>query len=293
VSGGEGDYRRLATPEGTRAALRRFGIRPAKRWGQHFLVSPRALQRILEGAAPGPGDSVLEVGAGLGTLTGALAERAGWVTALEVDRRLLPALHALLGSNPRVRVVVGDILQIDPTTLFGGPPDAPRKVVANLPYNIAAPALVRLLESPLRLALMVVTVQREVADRIAGRPGTRAYGRLSVAVQFRAAPRILARLPRGAFLPPPEVESAIVELRPHARPPATVGDERVFFRVVAAGFGYRRKTLVNALVQGLGLEREAVEAACASASLAPGVRAETLDLQAFARLAEAVRPYLT
>jgi 16S rRNA (adenine1518-N6/adenine1519-N6)-dimethyltransferase len=255
-------------------------------------VSPHALRRILEAASLGPADTVLEVGAGLGTLTAALADRAGWVTAVEVDRRFLPALDAVVGASSRVRVVAGDILRMDPATLFEGPPAAPRKVVANLPYNIAAPVLVRLLEAPLRLALAVVTVQREVAERIAARPGGRAYGRLSVAVQFRAAPRIVARIPRGAFLPPPEVESAIVELVPHAHPPVEVADEEIFFRVVAAGFGYRRKTLQNALVHGLGLTPEVIEAACASAGVAPRARAETLDLRTFALLADALRPSL-
>ena len=272
--------------------LGRFGLRPAKRWGQHFLVSSSALGRILEAAALGPEDSVLEVGAGLGTLTVALAARAGWVTAIEVDRRLLPALETVVGSSSRVRVVAGDILRMDPATLFDGPPSAPRKIVANLPYNIAAPTLLRLLEAPLHLAVIVVTVQREVAERIAARPGTRAYGRLSVAVQFRAAPRIVARVPRGAFLPPPEVQSAIVELVPHVRSPVAVEDEELFFRVVAAGFGYRRKTLHNALGRGLGLAPAVIDAACVSAGVGPGVRAETLDLQSFARLADAVAPYL-
>ena len=289
---GEPDRRLLATPEATRAILRQFGIRPSKRWGQHFLVSSRALDRIIEAAALTPADSVLEVGAGLGTLTTALAERAGWVTAVEVDRRLGPVLKATVGASPRVRVVEGDILKMDPVTLFGGPASSPRKVVANLPYNIAAPVLMRLLETPGRVALIVVTVQREVAERIVAGPGTRSYGRLSVAVQFRAAPRIVARIPPGAFLPPPEVESGIVVLIPYARPPVRVPDEETLFRVVAAGFGHRRKTLHNALARGLGLPPQVIDTACASAGVVPGARAETLDLRVFALLAEALHPHL-
>ncbi len=283
---------RLATPGGTRAVLRQFGIHPWRRWGQHFVVSSHALNRILEAAALARTDTVLEVGAGIGTLTAALADRAGWVTAIEVDRRLLPALHAVVGSHPRVRIVVGDILQAEPADLFSGPPGASRKVVANLPYNIAAPVLLRLLERPLGLSLVVVTVQREVAERIAARPGTRAYGRLSVAIQFRAAPRVLSRIPPGAFLPPPEVESAIVALVPHLHPPVSVSDEDAFFRVVAAGFGHRRKTLHNALAHGLGLPPSVVEGACASAGVPPNARAETLGLEALAALTDAIHPFL-
>jgi 16S rRNA (adenine1518-N6/adenine1519-N6)-dimethyltransferase len=292
VNEGEPERRQLASPDATRAVLRQFGIRPSKRWGQHFLVSSRALDRIIEAAALTPADSILEVGAGIGTLTAALAERAGSVTAVEVDRRLVPALQATVGASPRVRVVEGDILKMDPATLFGGPTASPRKVVANLPYNIAAPVLMRFLEASCQLALIVVTVQREVAERIVAGPGTRSYGRLSVAVQFRAAPRIVARIPPGAFLPPPEVESGIVVLVPYVRPPVPVPDEETLFRVIAAGFKHRRKTLHNALARGLGLPPQVIDAACTSAGVVPGARAETLDLRAFALLAQALHPHL-
>ncbi len=284
---------RLATPQGTRTVLRQYGIHPSKRWGQHFLVSHRALGRILDAAALSAADSVLEVGAGLGTLTAALAEHAGWVTAIEVDRRLLPALSAVTESLSNVRVVAEDVLEVDLAALFDGPAAACRKVVANLPYNIAAPVLLRLLDPALRVACLVVTVQLEVAERIAAAPGADAYGRLSVGVQYRAVPRIISRIPPGAFLPPPDVQSAVVEIVPHARPPVAVPDEEEFFRIVAAGFGHRRKTLRGALVHRLDLEASVVEAACAAAGVSPRARAETLDLAAFAALARALHPVLT
>ena len=282
----------LATPAGTRAVLLRFGIRPAKRWGQHFLVSSQALRRTLDAAAVAAADTILEVGAGIGTLTLGLAERAGLVTAVEVDRALLRALRATVADRPNVRVVAGDILELPPATLFDGPPDAPRKVVANLPYNIASAVLMRLLDPPLGLAVLVVTVQREVAERIAAAPGGRAYGILSVAIRYRATPRIVARIAPGAFLPRPAVDSALVELVPHRTPPVSVPDERRFFRVVAAGFGQRRKTLQNALASGLGLSKEDVGGACAAVGVDPRARAETLDLTAFAALARALDPHL-
>jgi 16S rRNA (adenine1518-N6/adenine1519-N6)-dimethyltransferase len=233
-------------------------------------------------------ESVLEVGAGIGTLTLGLAERAGWVTAVEVDRGLLPALEATVGTRPNVRIIPGDILAMAPEALFGGPPGAPRKVVANLPYNIASAVLTRLLRQPLGLTSLIVTVQREVAARLAATPGGREYGILSIAVQYRAVPRIIARIPPGAFLPPPAVDSALVELRPRREPAVDVADESTFFRVVAAGFGQRRKTLHNALASGLDLPKDVVEQACRAAGIDPRVRAETLDLEAFGRLTQAL-----
>jgi len=283
----------LVTPEGTRAVLRRFGIRPLHRFGQHFLVSARALGQIVASAALSTDDSVLEIGAGLGTLTEALGSQAGHVTAVELDRRLVPVLTARVGASPNVRILAGDVLEMDPGTLFAGPPGLPRKIVANLPYNIAAAVVVRFLDPALRVSRFVVTVQREVAARITAAPGSPAYGRLSVAVQFRGAARIVCRIPPGAFLPPPEVESAVVEIVPFEAPAVAVPDEGEFFRVVAAGFGQRRKTLLNALAHGLDLPGPVVRSACAACEIDPRVRAETLSLVAFGALARALHPSLT
>ena len=209
------------------------------------------------------------------------------MTAIEVDRRLLPVLRARFERVGRVRIVEGDALHADLEGLFAGTA-GPRKAVANLPYNIAAPLLLRLLEPALGFVRLVVTVQREVAERVAAQPATPSYGRLSVAVQYRAAPRIVARIPPGAFLPAPDVESAVLTLVPHGRPSVEVPDEAALFRVVAAGFGHRRKTLANALARGLGLAPAAVEAACRAAGVDPRARAETLDLAAFAALTRAL-----
>ena len=283
---GVGQHRAAATPAGTRTLLRQFGIRPTKRWGQHFLVSTRALDMIVTAAELTRRDAVLEVGAGLGTLTEALAAHAGVVVAIEVDRRLVPVLAARLGGLANVRIVEGDALRVDVPALLAGFPA--RKVVANLPYNVAAPLLLRLLDPALSIVRFVVTVQREVAARIVARAGTPSYGRLSLAVQYRAAARIVARIPPGAFLPAPDVESAVLTLIPHAHPPVQIGDEGALFRVVAAGFGQRRKTLANALAHGLDLAPSAVAAACRAAGVDPRVRAETLELDAFAALARAL-----
>jgi 16S rRNA (adenine1518-N6/adenine1519-N6)-dimethyltransferase len=283
----------LATPGATAEVLRRFGIRPRKRFGQHFLISQRALDRILEAADLSPGDSVLEIGAGLGTLTTSLAQRAGSVIAVEVDEGLIPALRMAVSHYPNVQIVHADILELmeegrgkkEEDRL----PSSFDKVVANLPYNVASLLIVKLVETPLGLSRMVLTVQREVAARLAASPGTRAYGALSVAVQFRATVQVVDRVPATAFYPPPDVESAIVRIDVRARPAVNVTDERRFFAVVRAAFGQRRKTLRNALT-GLGIRPAAVAEACLAAGIDPQRRGETLSLQEFAALSAKVTP---
>lgn len=284
---GDPAYGALATPAGTARVLRAYGLRPRKRWGQHFLVSRRALDRILEAAGLTPADAVLEVGAGLGTLTVALAQRAGRVIAVEIDPALLPPLSAAVGVFPNVTVVHADILHVDPEALLSGA-TGPRKIVANLPYNVASPLIVSLLERPLGLERMVMTVQREVAQRLAAGPGTKDYGALSVAVQFRAQAEIVGRIPPSGFFPSPDVESAIVRLVVRPAPPVQVTDEAAFFRVVRAAFAQRRKTLRNTVAAVLALPPAQVEAACREAGIDPRRRGETLTLAEFAALTEAL-----
>lgn len=277
----------LITPGGTARALRAFGIRPRKRWGQHFLVSRRALARALAAADLTRDDTVLDIGAGLGTLTAALAPHAGRVIAVEVDRALLPALHSAAAPYPNVQVIAADIMTADLGSLLGDG-GGPRKVVANLPYNLASALVVTLLERPLGLRRLVVTVQREVAERMAASPGGKDYGILSVAVQYRADISIVARVPASAFFPPPDVESAVVRLDVRPQPACAVRDEALFFRVVRAAFGQRRKTVRNALAGGMPMPAADAEAACGLAGITPLRRGETLSLQEFAALAEAV-----
>lgn len=284
---GDPAYGALATPAGTARVLRAYGLRPRKRWGQHFLVSRRALDRILEAAGLTSADAVLEVGAGLGTLTVALAQRAGRVIAVEIDPALLPPLSAAVGVFPNVAVVHADILHVDPEALLSGA-TGPRKIVANLPYNVASPLIVSLLERPLGLERMVMTVQREVAQRLAAGPGTKDYGALSVAVQFRAQAEIVGRIPPSGFFPSPDVESAIVRLVVRPAPPVQVTDEAAFFRVVRAAFAQRRKTLRNTVAAVLALPPAQVEAACREAGIDPRRRGETLTLAEFAALTEAL-----
>lgn len=277
----------LASPAGTARVLKAFGIRPRRSFGQHFLVSRRILDRMLEAAEVGSGEGVLEVGAGIGTLTAPLALAAAGVVAVELDRDLLPALREVVGSFPNVTVVQGDAMSLDPVQLTATLP-RPRKAVSNLPYNIASPLIVNLLERPIGFTRMVFTVQREVADRLAAPPGGKDYGALSVVVQYRAEARVITKVPRTAFYPPPAVESAVIRLEARREPAVQVPDEPVFFRVVKAAFAHRRKTLRNTLAARLAVPPGVIEDAARQAGIDPGRRGETLTLGEFASLSESL-----
>jgi 16S rRNA (adenine1518-N6/adenine1519-N6)-dimethyltransferase len=222
--------------------LRRHGLRLKKRLGQHFLADATRLDRIVELGGLSERDAVLEVGAGIGTLTTRLAERAGAVIAVELDAALLPALSEAVADHPCVRVVASDAMALDLAAQF--PPGFARKVVSNLPYRIASPIIVRMLDEVPGMERLVLTVQQEVAERIAAEPGTEAYGLLTLLVAYRAQAQIAGRIPPGAFIPPPKVASAVVVLRP--RTPPAVADVALLFRLIRAAFAQRRKQLRNA-----------------------------------------------
>lgn len=266
-----------------RAILRRYDIRPRKRLGQHFLASPAILDRIVAHAELGPQDAVLEVGAGLGSLTARLAERAGHVVAVEVDEAMVRILGEVKDRYPNVEIVQADVLRLDLDALF--PPGLTRKVVSNLPYRIASPLIVRLLQEVRALERAVLTVQREVAERVVASPGTRDYGLLTLLVRYRARAEIVERIPPRAFLPPPRVHSAVLLLRP--RQPPEVADEALLFRLIRAAFAQRRKQLRNAL-QAAGLPIEELERAARQAGIDLGRRGETLPLEAFVALTDAL-----
>jgi 16S rRNA (adenine1518-N6/adenine1519-N6)-dimethyltransferase len=259
-----------------------------RRLGQHFLRHPGAVARIVAAAGLSAEDTVVEVGAGTGILTAALARAAGRVLAVEVDRHLLPRLRERLeaeGVAARVEIVEQDILRFDFEA--AARTHGPLKVVGNLPYSVSSPVVFRLLELHPLVRLAVLMFQREVADRIAAPPGGKEYGQLSVLVQQAALVERVMELEPKHFQPPPKVRSAVLKLTFPAEPPQPVADYGHFCRVVKAAFGQRRKTLHNSL-RGLGLSAEAVDAALAAAGIAPGLRAERLSVADFARLAEAL-----
>lgn len=228
------------------------------------------------------GEPVLEVGAGLGSLTVALAETGAEVVAVELDRALVPALREVLGPFVNVRVEVGDALRMDWDDVLGR---SDRRMVSNLPYNVAVPLLVGMLERVHQIREYVVMVQREVGERLAARPGEKAYGAVSVRVAYRAEARVIRRVPATVFWPRPNVESVLVRVTP--RPAPVDVDPAVLFRVVEEGFAERRKTMGNAL-RRIGLDPSAAMRIMAACGLEPEVRAERLSLADFARIADAL-----
>jgi 16S rRNA (adenine1518-N6/adenine1519-N6)-dimethyltransferase len=262
-----------------RALLDEHGVTPSRALGQNFVADPNTVRRIARLAEVGPGDRVVEIGPGLGSLTVALAETGARVTAVELDRRLLPALRSVVSSQG-VRIVHGDAMRLDWERILGpgGSGERPWTLVANLPYNVATPLVLDMLARAPAVGRMLVMVQREVAERLAARPGDKAYGVPSVKVAYRARAEVVGRVPASVFIPPPRVESALVRVRRLPRPAVDAPEARLF-RLVEAGFGQRRKMLRRSLA---GL----VDAAgFAAAGVRPDARAEELDLAAWARLA--------
>jgi 16S rRNA (adenine1518-N6/adenine1519-N6)-dimethyltransferase len=265
--------------------LRSHGLSPRKDLGQNFLTDPAILSRIVSAADLSPKDLVVEVGAGTGTLTRAVAEAAGRVVALELDRRLVEILQEQLADLPNVDIHHANVLS-HPIAGLG---HRGYKVVGNLPYYITSAVLRRFLEAEPRPQILVVTVQREVAERIVASPGDMSL--LAVSVQFYGRPRIVMRIRAGAFYPPPKVDSAVVRIDVFEQPTVTLSErcsEERFFRVVRAGFSQKRKTLRNSLRGGLGLSAAMVEKALQQAGVDDRRRAETLSLQDWAAVAEAL-----
>ncbi|MFN8539939.1 MAG: 16S rRNA (adenine(1518)-N(6)/adenine(1519)-N(6))-dimethyltransferase RsmA [Thermomicrobiales bacterium] len=270
-----------------RELLRDLEVRPTRGKGQNFLTDRGVVARIADAALVGPGDAVVEVGPGLGILTRELIARVGaegQVVAVELDRRLAAYLREELGETPTLRLVESDVLRVSPGELVPG--DAPYAVVANLPYSIAAAALRHFLDDPRRPASVTVMVQREVAERIVARPPEMSV--LAVAVQFYGEPSIALRIGPAAFVPRPKVESAVIRIALRPAPPLPDAAIPGFFKVVAAGFGQKRKQLVNSLGAGLKLTREQAIAALVAAGIAQEQRPEKLTVEDWLRLYEAL-----
>lgn len=285
---------KLGNPQETIQILQKHDFHFRKKFGQNFLIDTHVLEKIVEAAGVQNGDFILEIGPGIGTLTQYLCEGAGRVLAVEIDPNLIPILKETLAGYDNVEIVHGDILKQDIQAIAdrynGG---RPIKVVANLPYYITTPIIMELFESHVPLANVTVMVQREVAERMQAGPGTKAYGALSLAVQYYAAPYLAANVPPNCFMPRPSVGSAVIRLDCLGRTPVEVRDERLMFRLIRASFNQRRKTLLNGLVNGgvLKLSKEEVAAAIRAAGLDPDVRGEKLGLAEFAALADELVKY--
>ncbi len=274
---------KIASREVTTHILKAFGLHMSKRLGQNFLIDATIVQGIVDAAEIQPGDRVLEIGPGIGTLTQGLAETGACVTAVELDKKLPAVLAETLKAYDNVTIVPGDILKVNIPEIMG---EGPFKVAANLPYYITTPILMTLLERHLPITNLVTMVQREVAERMVAKPGSRIYGALSVAVQYYTDPAIVLDVPPRSFIPAPEVDSVVIACKVREQPAVQVRSEKMFFRVVKAAFGQRRKTLANAL-KGGGLPKEQVRDAMEQVGIDPTRRGETLSLIEFGRLADA------
>ena len=281
------DHLELTQPGVLIPLLQRHGFSTRKSLGQHFLISRHVLEQIITACTLDDGAPVLEIGPGIGTLTRELAEQGAAVTAVELDARAVAVLRETVGAFPSVQVVQADILTIDLAALLG---EARWTVVGNLPYYITTPVIGRMLEIAPRVLRMVLMVQREVAERLMAAPGNKIYGSLSVFAQVYAQIERVARVPKGAFLPPPTVESTVVRMHMRPEPLVPPALRATFFSLTRAAFGQRRKTLENALAGGgvLDGDRVAVAAALRAADIDPIRRGETLSIAEFLRLAEQI-----
>ena len=262
--------------------LRRFDLQARKSLGQHFLIDEDVLKSITSAAELTPNDFVIEVGPGLGVLTRELVRQAGWVVTVELDSRLAFALKQSLASFDNVTIVNEDILNIDPAALLQEQKTINYKVVANLPYYITSPVLRHFLEASLKPQVMVVMVQKEVAEAIVAKPGGMSL--LSISVQFYGEPRIISYVPARCFYPAPEVDSAILRISLYPQPVVAVKDIEGFFELVRAGFAAPRKQIANSLAQGLGLDKAQVLFPLEKAGVVPRRRAETLTIDEWAQL---------
>ena len=270
---------RIAQKDVTLHIIKTFGLHMSKKLGQNFLIDELVVDGIVGAAAIQPGDTVLEIGPGIGTLTQGLVEAGGQVVAVEVDRHLIQVLSKTLEGYQNVKIVHGDILKLDISREI---PAERYKVVANLPYYITTPIIMRFLEERLPAELLVTMVQKEVAQRMVAKPGGKDYGALSVAVQYYTEPEIMFIVPPASFIPAPAVESAVIRCTIRQEPPVNV-DEKMFFRVVKAAFAQRRKTLANGL-KAAGIAPDKITAVFETVGIDPKRRGETLSLEEFARI---------
>ena len=280
---------KLSNPQRTIEVIKKYEFCFQKKFGQNFLIDGHVLDKIIAGAGVTKDDMVLEIGPGIGTMTQYLAEAAGKVVAVEIDRNLLPILQETLADYDNVKVIHADVLSLDLEKLVqeenGG---RPIKVVANLLYYITTPIIMALFEQHVPLANVTVMVQKEVAARMKSGPGSKDYGALSLAVQYYAEPYIVANVPCNCFMPRPNVDSAVIRLTRYEEPPVQVKDEKMLFKIIRASFNQRRKTLQNGLNNSseLNFTKDQIAAAIAAAGFSPSVRGEALTLEQFARLTD-------
>ena len=285
---------KLHTPGLVRSLTEKYGFRVSKSLGQNFLMDQHIVDQIIKGSNIDEASLVIEIGPGLGVLTAAAAKKAGKVVAIEIDKKLLPILKETLGEYPNVEVIQGDILKTDLLPILeqnqkvGGRNRESIRVMGNLPYYITTPIIMKLLEERLPLSSITIMMQKEVGERIAAQPGTKAYGALSLAVQYYATVTQVSKVSREVFFPKPNVDSIVLRLDLRKEAPVSLENEQLFFDVIKAGFSQRRKTLRNTLSGLASLSREELEEAMEAAGIDPGRRGETLSMEEFAALSNQI-----
>lgn len=280
---------RLSSHKATKEIVQKHNFRFSKSLGQNFLIDDTIIDRIVDGANIGENDYVMEVGPGIGTLTREMAKRSKKVVAIEIDKSLIPILKDTLSDLDNAEVVNSDILRVDVNELIdeklnGGP----IKLVANLPYYITTPIVMKFLEEDIPVTNIVVMVQKEVADRMKAEPNTKDYGALSVAVQYYCDVEIVAKVPRHLFMPQPNVDSTVIALNVRENPVYKVDNEELFFKVVKASFGQRRKTLLNSLSTLGFLNKDEIKEVLQNSNIDEKRRGETLSIEEFSNLSNTI-----
>ena len=281
----------LSNFKNTQDIIKKHNFSIQKKYGQNFLIDEHVLNKIIAAAELNKDDYVIEIGPGIGTMTERMAPECKHVTAIEIDKELIPILSETLSRFDNVDIINEDVLKVDLNKLIAERNDnKPVKVVANLPYYITTPIIMSLLENNIPIDTITVMVQKEVADRMMVGPGTKDYGALSLAVQYYAKPYIVANVPMNCFIPRPNVASAVIRLTCHKEPPVTVKDERLMFKLIRASFNQRRKTLINGVSNfaELSFSKDQVANALKSIGLNENIRGEALDLEKFAKLSDAL-----
>ncbi len=281
----------LGNPQNTIEVLQKYRFNFQKKFGQNFLIDTHVLDKIIDASGVTEDDFVLEIGPGIGTMTQYLCERAREVVAVEIDKNLIPILSDTLKNYSNVTVINEDILKLDICKLAEEKNQGkPIKVVANLPYYITTPIIMGLFESHVPIDSITIMVQKEVAERMQEKPGSKEYGALSLAVQYYAKPEIVANVPPNCFMPRPNVGSAVIRLTRHEKPPVEVEDEKLMFRIIRASFNQRRKTLANGLNNSpeIHLPKEVIQESIASLGVPENIRGEALSLEQFAELSNEI-----
>ena len=281
----------LGNPQNTIEVLQKYRFNFQKKFGQNFLIDTHVLDKIIDASGVTEDDFVLEIGPGIGTMTQYLCERAREVVAVEIDKNLIPILSDTLKNYSNVTVINEDILKLDICKLAEEKNQGkPIKVVANLPYYITTPIIMGLFESHVPIDSITIMVQKEVAERMQEKPGSKEYGALSLAVQYYAKPEIVANVPPNCFMPRPNVGSAVIRLTRHEKPPVEVEDEKLMFRIIRASFNPRRKTLANGVNNSpeIHLPKEVIQESIVSLGVPENIRGEALSLEQFAELSNEI-----